>query len=390
MTAQRKIFLIVSGFAAFIACSGAIVASSKTEIEGVPRRLLPQYKAKVNQVLVDAAYAKMIGQQIHPQAFVLKKKFDFGLLDPETTASHDFYVENQGKAPLVLELVNTTCKCTVGKVGDREILPGGAGKVTLTWNTGLKAERYEQTARIKTNDPLNPTLDLTVSGEIRAELKMPEAISFGSLNPGKAESAKFIVYSQVWNDFELTEVNCELPGFYWDVHPIVSTHPKLRDLDYKSAWEIEFSTTGGNRGHFEGEAELVFVGSDPQQPIRRKVSLSGKVRAPINFYGPELHAEKGLEIGVLTNNQSHEFPMVVRLRGPQIHPIRVLKVKPEGLSARLEPIDEHQYRLVLEIPKDCPQVQFNRKDLHGYIEVGDPNDKSYSNWLPVYGAVVSP
>jgi hypothetical protein len=390
MTAQRKIFFIALGFVAFITFSGVIVASSKTEIEGIPRRLLPQYKAKVNQVLQDAAYAKMIGEQIHPHAFVLHEKYDFGLLDPQTTASHDFYVENQGKAPLVLELVNTTCKCTVGKVGDREILPGGAGKVTLTWNTGLKSASYEQTARIKTNDPLHPSIDLTVIGEVRAELKMPEVVSFGSLNPDAAKSARFIVYSQVWDDFELTEVNCELPGFFWDIHPISSTHPKLRDLDFASAWEIEFSTTGGNRGPFQGEAELVFVGPDPLQPMRRKISLAGKVRAPINFYGPDLHQEKGLDVGVLTNNESHEFPIVVRLRGPQTRSIEVLKVEPKGFSARLESIDDRQYRLVLEIPQDCPQVQFNRNDLHGFIEVGDPHDKTYSNWLPLYGAVVAP
>ena len=69
--------------------------------------------------------------------------------------------------------------------------------------------------------------------------------------------------------------------------------------------------------------------------------------------------------------------------------IEVLDVQPPELKASLAAQSkEGNYRLTLTIPADCPMVVFNIPEQHGYVEVGDPNDRQFKNWFPIHGAVV--
>ena len=385
----KRILLICGGFATFVFMTGILVASVKHEPEGIPKRLLPMYKAKIREVKENLAYAEAVGETIHATAYVAEPFHDFGLLYPHTTATHTFLVENHGKAPLHIAVSETTCKCTVGKVGEEEIMPGGAGKVTLTWNTGYKVDSYEQTARIVTNDPLHPQMDLTISGRVRADLVCPRQISFGSMNPSEVKTKKFLVFSQRWEDFYLNQAESDLRAFSWDAEPIDLDDRRLHDTGAIAAWEISVTSSGSRRGTFQEDVRLQFRSSEENEPIERTLVADGKVRAPINFYSPDIHAQRGLEFGVLHNDEAHEYSVVARLRGPGEHRLEVLDIQPPELQATIEPSgSDGQYRLSITVPKDCPMVTFNSDQKHGYVEVGDPNDPEYKNWFPLYGAVM--
>ena len=134
-----------------------------------------------------------------------KKSHDFGRLDPHSTASHTFHVESVGDAALSIQILETSCKCTVGKLGNSVLLPGEKTGITLTWNTGYKAEEYEQAAIIKTNDPLNKTVKLTVKGAVRSDLVMPSKIHLPRGDRGDVAKQNITIYSQLWDDFHDSE-----------------------------------------------------------------------------------------------------------------------------------------------------------------------------------------
>lgn len=389
MLAKRIIFLI-SGFATFVALTVLLVTSVKHEPEGIPKPLLPKYKAKLASVRAAQELAAQVGQEVHPRVEILETKFEFGMLDPHTTATHTFDVRNVGDAPLQLEVLETTCKCTAGSVSNGKIFPGGSGKVTLTWNTGYQAEHYEQTARVRTNDPLRPTIDLTVSGRIKAELITPPSVQFGSINPGESSNTKFQIYSQLWDEFVVEDITTDLPGFTWYAEPLDVDDVSLMDKDARWAWNVEVSTTGGKRGSFQDNIVIELVSPISGERMTRTIVAGGKVRAPINFYSPDIHARTGLELGTLHNDEEHQFNLLVRPRGPIRHHIEVLDVEPKQFTATLQAIEgtEDQFRLVLVIPKGCESVIFNRDNQQGYVEVGDPDDRDYRNWFPIHGAVV--
>lgn len=271
---------------------------------GVPDSQREGYDEIIAEINLKNELLRNLDASKRPVARVDRDVHDFGLLDPHTAMTHSFNVTNDGEDPLALKVASTSCKCTTGKLVAGLLQPGESTKVTLEWNTGYHYESYEQNAVLKTNDPLNREITLTVKGTVRTKLAMPE--------------------------------------------------------------------------------QFVFPSSDLAEVV------SGKVRAPIAFKSPLLDAVEGLDIGTLNAGKLYEFPITVQVRGSQPEKLAVLGVEPSELIAEVLPTKrEGHYRLLVTIPSDCPDVVFNRRDQHGFVQVGNPDKPDFMNWFPVYGAVVN-
>lgn len=384
---------LVFGLATILCVSSALgflMAAVRYEPYGVPRGLRSEYKAKIAEVKHQAEIARAADSLIRPRLVVDEDHYEFGMLDPHSTNSHTFVVRNEGDAPLQLKVQKTSCKCTIGKLGSEIVAPGGETNVILTWNAGYKVDRYQQVATLRTNDPVRPKLELSVGGQIRAELVMPEAVELKTIDRGEFAKGSFVVYSQLSHDFYLDSATSDLPAFQSFVEPLSLDDPSLLDSEAKWAWKITVSSSGTGRGKFQGVVHLDFRSTETGKSIERTILASGKVRAPINFYGPDIHMSEGLDFGTLDSGKRHDFPIIVRSRSQSDRKIEVLQVKPKELAAELTPLKtEGNFRLVISVPENCPSVIFNADQKHGFVEVGDPNDDSFRNWIPVYGAVVN-
>ncbi|MGI9473259.1 MAG: DUF1573 domain-containing protein, partial [Rubripirellula sp.] len=185
------------------------------------------------------------------------------------------------------------------------------------------------------------------------------------------------------------DVASEVAGFEWYAEPIENHDDRLADKEPRSAWEIRAFATSLDTGAFSGELRVKVRGSNGVDEVERTVRFNGKVRSPINFYSPEIHFQGGLDIGTLVSGKPHRFSLVVRVRGDLERSIEVLDVQPPVLKTSVLPLPtKGSYRLTMEVPSDCPMTMFNTVKKHGYIQVGDPDDKNFSNWFPIHGAVV--
>jgi hypothetical protein len=378
------------GIVAFGAVAFLLTSTVTYHPFGVPEYRRQEYREKLTTIKLYKELAEQADESTRPVVVTEETTFNFGMVDPHSTLSHSFVVRNAGQLPLQLTVKETSCKCTVGQLGSPFVPPGEETQITLTWNTGYQADEYEQTALVTTNDPLQKEIELKVSGEVRAEFVVPQAVEFEMTDVGKPATASFYVYSQLWDDFEVVAMSSELRGFQWAVEPVSPDDVHLLDAEAKSAWKVDVSSAGNSRGKFSAEVSLTAQPIDGSKPVLRKLAMSGKVRAPISFYSPDIHRDEGLDIGTLTAGKEHLFHLIVRSRSDRERKMEVLDVKPEQLHASVAPVPQQpgSYRLTLKIPKDCPMVMFNANTKHGYVQVGDPNDKSFSNWFPVMGAVV--
>ena len=105
----------------------------------------------------------------YPQAMIEAREFDFGTMEQNVEGSHTFRIRNMGSAPLqiVVRDSETSCDCTVAKVSrDDLILSGEEVAVELTWNIKPPIEDFRQSAKVRTNDPQNPMIELTIKGRI--------------------------------------------------------------------------------------------------------------------------------------------------------------------------------------------------------------------------------
>lgn len=386
---SRRMLLGLGGTLCFGTVVTALTLAVKYKPYGVPDHRREEYDQMVakleqrQQLLLDTQ------NKSAPFAVVPTKVHDFGLIDPESTASHSFEIRNEGSDPLALQVVDTSCKCTVGNVSNSLLEPGETSEVTLTWNTGQKVDQYEQTATILTNDPRMERINFTVKGTVRSKFVAPDLIEFGSSDLTDTADSEFAVYSQQWDDFTVVDASGDIEQLEWYAEPISNEHKLLRGRDARSAWMVRVLGAPNKYGDFSGEITLTIRPNSGEGELVRTIPYSGRVRAPIGFYSPEIHKNEGLDIGTVVSGKQHEFHLLVRARGEESRKIEVLDVKPDELSASLSPLEAPgSYRLTLQVAADCPLVVFNAPEKHGYVQVGDPTDKGFSNWFPLYGAVV--
>lgn len=369
---------------------GLLVMSVTYKPYGVSDHQRPKYEEALRRIRMRREIAATVAEGEYPRAYMETTTHDFGRVNPHATMSHGFQIENKGEVPLTVELGQTSCKCTVGKLaGGGLLLPGESTEVTLTWNTGLQAEKYRQTAQLITNDPQRKLIQLAVSGTVRAELVGPESFSFGSGDLGEKIDSRGVFYSQLWEDFEIVSVNGDTEGLDWYTEPVDLSDAALAGTEAKSAWRLHLSRDIKETGRFDGELTLQFKPASGGDLIEREVAFSGHSRKPISFVHPDLNMTSGLDLGTLPQGQRHEYAILVRQRQELTRELAVLDVEPKELKASMEPSGvDGVYRLLIEIPKDSPRLIFNRPDKRGYVQVGDPEDENFQNWLPITGAVI--
>jgi len=391
MRSLPKILLISLGCTiAMVAIVTTVVMSVQYHPEGVKPHQREAYAEKLEQIEDLNRMAADVASEAKPIAVFEETSFDFGMVDPHTTLTHNFVVKNGGELPLQLNVTGTSCKCTMGDLENDTLLPGEETNITMTWNTGYQAEEYEQTAEIATSDPLRSSIKLEVKGQVKAQFVAPQRVAFRTTDLGVQTEASFVVYSQLWEDFTITDVKCDVPGFEWIAQPESIDSVELADAEAASAWGIRLFAAPLDFGDYDANVIVTAEPNDGGEAVVRELACLGKVRKPINFYHPGIHKSLGLDIGTLNAGEEHQFHLVVRARTDVDRPIEVLDVEPKELQTRLEPLEAAgSYRLTLTIPPDCPMLVFNANTKHGYVQVGDPTNKKFSNWFPLMGAVVT-
>ena len=368
--------------------AGALALTSAVQYKpwGVPDHLREKYDEKVDHIVRQAKLARQPGAK--PVARVTPKVHDFGLLYPHSQASHSFTIFNDGDAPLELQVFDSTCKCTVGKLKQRFVDPGSSTSVTLTWNTGYQEENYTQSVALKTNDPRKKMLSLSVRGTVRAELVLPDKLSMTRCNLGERAVAEFWVYSQMWPDFVVDDVEADLNDFQWTVEPGSVDSADIQEAEAVAAWKVRLTTQRLSYGQFQEDVTLSIDPRNGDPKITRTIPATGSVRPPISFVSPSLHTEEGLVIGTIVSGQQKQFHVNVKARDAGARKIQVLDFEPKELRVSIAPTKRKgNYRLTITIPENCPRVIFDADHQHGYVQVGDARDKQFSNWFPLRGAV---
>ncbi|EMB16143.1 DUF1573 domain-containing protein [Rhodopirellula europaea] len=358
---------------------------------GVSKAERADYEKKVSLIKREEALRQEAQSMGLPQAVLPSTRYDFGLVDPHTTASHAFEIWNHGAGPLTIDVAETTCKCTVGSAQKGTLAPGEKTSVTLTWNTGQKSEQYEQAARVITNDPTREVIDLTVTGVVKTELFVPAKGVFHSGDAGEVVESTLLIYSQQHDDIAVVSAESDLVGFDWESSVVPSdSQPSLSEQKPTVINQVRLRCRAQKPGRFQGEVKLHLLVNGESDVIEKSVELTGRVHAPISFHSPMLHSRDGLELGTLGNDQEHEFHLIVRKHFSEERALSVLDVSPKSLDVSIEPTSRSgDYRLTIRIPKGIPSTIFNLDQKRGYIQIGDPENEDFSNWFPLIGAVVA-
>lgn len=99
-------------------------------------------------------------------------QFDLGQIPADKPTERDFTVKNVGNAELVIEDASASCGCTAALVEDKNLGPGETTVVRVSYDPRVNEEfgRFVQKqVRIKSNDPLVPLAEFTITADVAAQ-----------------------------------------------------------------------------------------------------------------------------------------------------------------------------------------------------------------------------
>lgn len=103
-----------------------------------------------------------------PVAVVRQPRYDFQSVVDGTIVTHAFIIENQGKAPLNIKKVRTSCGCTTADYS-KVIAPGEEGNITIKGNTrGYGGKTFSKIITVLTNDPKQKQMKFHINGKVES------------------------------------------------------------------------------------------------------------------------------------------------------------------------------------------------------------------------------
>lgn len=133
--------------------------------------------------------------------------YDFGVMGPEEEGEHIFIVKNVGDADLSLVIGASTCKCTVGELGDESLPPGEETEVKMTWTVKTNESTFGQSAELRTNDPSQVAIRFEIKGKVVRQVQLePEQVTFGEVAAGEDVNVEVRIYSYLEEEVTPGEV----------------------------------------------------------------------------------------------------------------------------------------------------------------------------------------
>jgi hypothetical protein len=131
---------------------------------------------------------------------------DFGNISPGSSNTCEFKFCNEGKGALNIAGVSKTCGCTVPELAKKDYAPGECGTLKVTYNADKAAGARSRKLTVNSNDPNNPSVDLTIKAVITQKVAFePKSLNY-TLKGENAGLAELTLRSVDDQPFSITSV----------------------------------------------------------------------------------------------------------------------------------------------------------------------------------------
>lgn len=106
-----------------------------------------------------------------PRFEVMNQTLDLGVVRPNSVTPGRFVILNTGDAPLRILSVKAHCGCTVTRLTDRIVPPGGQSHLSIKYTAGNLPEDVSKSIDLTTDDPATPKTTLYVTASVKGDIE---------------------------------------------------------------------------------------------------------------------------------------------------------------------------------------------------------------------------
>jgi hypothetical protein len=266
-----------------------------------------------------------------PKLQIDERFFDFGVLERDLEARHDFRVTNIGKRPLTLEAGGTTCtKCTIAEVGKSTLEPGESTTVTVAYKPGDKAV-FRQVAWIKTNDPDQQRVELNISGSVTTRYEVvPAQVVLSKVSAHETRQAEVKIWAFFSDAVEITSHEFSDPdtASFYEFKSSAIAADQVAEQKAKSGCRVELTLKPGlPLGPFRQTIRLQFRMSGTSDTPTVEVPIMGTIDSDISLVGPGWNSDaERLAMGTVKSDKGVSRQLLMLVRGEHRHGVTVKPV----------------------------------------------------------------
>jgi len=303
-----------------------------------------------------------------PKLAIEERVYRFGTMEVGEEKTHKFRIENRGEGPLLIGRGPTQCKCTISRLAQGTIPPGGFAEAELRWKPLDFEESFAKTAMIYTNDPEAPEIDFAVVGRVVPKVQvLPLSWNAGEITEDHDGTAVAKIGSPLDANLKIATVESADPNLKITYKPLGKT--ELNRAGWSAGYE--FTATVGKGipwGRFRSKARIRTT-SDPDHPIDVDVAAvrSGDIRflPPVAIVGGGTWSSTKtlLNLGVFQHEQGSKVALpalVAAMKGNfQVlgveSAVSFLKISVEP-DPKIGSSDRQGVRIVVEVPPGSPAL----------------------------------
>jgi len=321
-----------------------------------------------------------------PRAVVAETVYNFGKMESGTKQRRTFPIKNAGDAPLTVEFVSHTCKCTTVTLNGKPVEPGAATvvkaenetNVLLEWAANVQAGPFRHGATFTTNDPAQSRLEIYVEGDVvESTALVPSQLSFSGLRVGQPGKAEMFVMSFLEPEVQILSHQVRDEKLAKQIEVKIEPAPKDQLPSPEARAGVKVTATynpSGAIGPFAGSLELK---TNLKQAPEVVVPIYGSVKGDISIFGKGWTEATGmLRMDPATSAGGATSNLNVAVRGPHADATKltIASTDPSELKAKLgEPKairkDFVQVPLAVEVPPGTRPMVRAGEDQGGLGEI---------------------
>lgn len=317
-----------------------------------------------------------------PRLTVVEPVKDFGIVPKGEKLSFSFLIKNTGTADLQILAARPACGCTVADF-DKVIKPGQTGKVTANLDTAAFAGPIAKPVTIETNDPSNPTAQLTIQAMVKPYVEAyPAGFVRYNMIQGDAETQAVTLYSEEEEPFQIVKVEAPQPWIrvehkkIEDPTQIVATAGRAGQAQYRLN-----VTVGGPDAKIGPIAEKIHIVTNSKHQPEYWLSVSGVIR-------PSYRIEpSGINFGEVTPADSAATRSVIlrsnNIKQPETFVVTKAESTTPSVKADVKPTqNKGEYEVTLQVAKTAKSG-----DINGAVKIYTSDKVNPVATVPVKGTI---